>query len=32
MKTLADEERDDSKVVVVGINQVGQTLISFARD
>jgi hypothetical protein len=32
MKTLADEERVDSKVVVVGINRVGETLIAFAKD
>lgn len=32
MKTLADEERADVKLVVVGINRAGDTLISFARD
>lgn len=32
MKLLADEERDDSKIVVVGINKVGQSLLSLAPD
>jgi hypothetical protein len=32
LKTLADEESRHTKVVIVGINRVGQTLISFARD
>jgi len=32
MKTLADEEREDTKVVVVGINKVANSLISFAAD
>lgn len=32
LKTLADEESQHTKVVIVGINRVGQTLVSFARD
>ena len=32
LKTLADEERGDTKVIIIGINRAGQTLISFARD
>jgi hypothetical protein len=32
LKTLADEEREDSKLIVVGINQAGESLIQFARD
>lgn len=32
LKVLADEERQDTKVVVVGINQAGRTLLSFAPD
>ena len=32
MKTLADEESKDTKIVVVGINKAGQSLISFAHD
>jgi hypothetical protein len=32
MKVLADEERQDSKVIVLGINQAGQSLIKFAHD
>ncbi|MCU1585485.1 MAG: protein of uncharacterized function [Microbacteriaceae bacterium] len=32
MKILADEERVDSKVVVIGINQAGQSLLSLAPD
>lgn len=32
MKTLADEERTDSKVVVVGINRAGERLVHFAGD
>lgn len=32
MKVLADEERRDSKVVVLGINQAGQALVNFAHD
>lgn len=32
LKVLADEERTDTKIVVVGINQAGQSLLSFAPD
>lgn len=32
LKTLADEEKEDSKVIVVGINRAGDTLIQLARD
>lgn len=32
LKTLADEEREDSKVVIIGINRAGESLIQFARD
>jgi hypothetical protein len=32
MKTLADEEAISSKIVVVGINKAGDSLVSFARD
>lgn len=32
LKTLADEEEHDSKLVVVGINRAGESLIRFARD
>lgn len=32
MKTLADEERADAKVVAVGINRAGERLIQFAGD
>lgn len=32
MKVLADEERKDSKVVILGINQAGQSLVKFAHD
>jgi hypothetical protein len=32
MKVLADEERRDSKIVILGINQAGQSLINFATD
>lgn len=32
LKILADEEREDSKLIVVGINQAGESLIQFARD
>lgn len=32
MKLLADEERTDSKVIVVGINKAGESLISLAPD
>jgi hypothetical protein len=32
LKTLADESREDVKVVIVGINRAGERLISFAHD
>ena len=32
MKILADEEKEDSKIVILGINQAGQTLVNFAHD
>lgn len=32
MKVLADEERNDSKIVILGINQAGQALVNFAHD
>ena len=32
LKTLADEERQDSKLVVVGINKAGDSLVRFAAD
>jgi hypothetical protein len=32
MKTLADEEKEDSKVVAVGINKAGDSLIKFSTD
>ncbi len=32
LKTLADNEVEHTKVVVVGINRAGEALISFARD
>lgn len=32
LKTLADEGRDDVKVVIIGINRAGERLISFAHD
>jgi hypothetical protein len=32
MKTLADEERPDSKLIVVGINKAGDSLVKFAAD
>jgi hypothetical protein len=32
MKVLADEEREDSKVVILGINKAGEALIQFAND
>ncbi|MDY6965496.1 MAG: TIR domain-containing protein [Halobacteriota archaeon] len=32
LKTLADEEVEDTKIVIVGINRAGDTLIKFARD
>lgn len=32
MKTLADEESTETKVVIVGINKAGENLASFAHD
>lgn len=32
LKLLADEERTDSKVIVIGINKAGESLISLAPD
>lgn len=32
LKTLADEEKDGTKIVIVGINRAGDTLIKFASD
>lgn len=32
MKLLADEERTDSKVIVIGINKAGESLIALAPD
>lgn len=32
MKVLADEERPDSKVVILGINKAGEALVQFAHD
>jgi hypothetical protein len=32
LKVLADEEREDTKIVVIGINEAGQSLLSFAPD
>lgn len=32
MKLLADEERTDSKVVIIGINRAGESLVSIAPD
>jgi Cdc6-like AAA superfamily ATPase len=32
LKVLADEERQDSKLVLVGINRAGQNLIDYAPD
>ncbi|POZ51940.1 TIR domain-containing protein [Methylovulum psychrotolerans] len=32
LKLLADEESTGSKIIVLGINQAGQTLIKFAQD
>ena len=32
LKVLADEERDDTKIIVIGINQAGDSLLSFAPD
>ncbi|MDM8084358.1 TIR domain-containing protein [Cellulomonas cellasea] len=32
LKVLADEEREDTKIVVIGINRAGESLLSFAPD
>lgn len=32
MKVLADEERQNSKVVILGINKAGEALVQFAHD
>lgn len=32
LKVLADEEREDAKIIVVGINRAGESLLSFAPD
>lgn len=32
VKTLADEEDETSKVILIGINQAGQTLVEYAPD
>jgi hypothetical protein len=32
MKTLADEESKETKIIVIGINKAGQNLIGFAHD
>lgn len=32
LKTLADEEAPNSKLVLIGINQAGHSLVKFARD
>lgn len=32
LKTLADEESDDIKIIIIGINRAGDSLIRFARD
>ncbi|ORL79231.1 ATPase [Prescottella equi] len=32
LKVLADEERDDTKIIIIGINQAGESLLSFAPD
>lgn len=32
MKTVADEERPDSKLIVIGINKAGDSLVRFAAD
>jgi hypothetical protein len=32
LKTLADEERANTKLIVVGINRVGDSLIKLAAD
>lgn len=32
LKVLADEERTDTKIIVIGINRAGESLLSFAPD
>jgi len=32
MKTLADEEKSNSKLILIGINKAGNTLVSFSPD
>jgi len=32
LKTLADEERTDTKLVIIGINKTGDSLVKFAAD
>ncbi|WP_178019617.1 TIR domain-containing protein [uncultured Paenibacillus sp.] len=32
MKTLADEEDEETKLIIVGINKAGDTLVKFAKD
>lgn len=32
LKVLADEERTDTKIIIIGINQAGESLLSFAPD
>jgi hypothetical protein len=32
LKTLADEERQDNKLIIVGINKAGDSLVRFAAD
>lgn len=32
LKVLADEEREDTKIVIIGINRAGESLLSFAPD
>lgn len=32
LKTLADEERTDTKLILIGINKTGDTLVQFAAD
>lgn len=32
LKVLADEEREDTKIIVIGINRAGESLLSFAPD
>jgi hypothetical protein len=32
LKTLADEERATTKLIIVGINRCGESLVAFARD